>query len=190
METITKRNAERRKKRRRKTSEVFTPNSLVNDILNKLPEEVWKEEKTFFDPACGNGNFLIWILSRKISKGNLPIEALKTVYGTDIKQDNIRECRLRLLKVISLFEDVEEEHIKIILTNIKWLNSKKWSNGSLDYDMSFKANFNQSGVDKWYKEILAGELNKVDLPVEDNDIPENLTDIFNMVGFPNIDEED
>jgi type I restriction-modification system DNA methylase subunit len=188
MDTLSKINKKKREKRKKKTAEVFTPNSLVNEMLDKLPKEVWKEEKTFLDPACGNGNFLIWILARKISIGHSPIEALKTIYGIDIKKDNIRECRLRLLKIISLFEDVEKEHIKIILTNIKWLNGKKWPNGSLGYDMSFKANFNQEGVDKWYKEILEGELNKVDLPVEDNDTPEKYEDMFGIQEFS--DDED
>ena len=189
METLSEINKKKREKRKKKTAEVFTPNSLVNEMLDKLPKEVWKKGKEFLDPACGNGNFLIWILARKLQKGHSPIEALKTVYGIDIKQDNIRECRLRLLKIISLFEDIEKEHIKIILTNIKWLNSKKWPNGSLDYDMSFKANFNQKNVDKWYEEILAGELNKVDLPVEDNDIPEKYEDIFGIQEFPDADED-
>ena len=45
MDNITKVNAKRRVKRKKQTAEVFTPDSLVNDMLNKLPDEVWEEEK-------------------------------------------------------------------------------------------------------------------------------------------------
>ncbi len=190
--TLTEKNKNRREKRRKKTAEIFTPNNLVNKMLNKLPKKVWKKEKTFFDPACGNGNFLIWILLKKISNDHDPTEALKTIYGLDIKRDNIRECRLRLLKIISLFEDVEKKHIEIIFQNIRWLNKKKWPNGSLDpkWDMSFKANYNKKNVDKWYKEILAGELKLVDLPVKNNDVlAEDLESIFDKIEYSDIDED-
>ena len=174
-----------REKRVKKTAEVFTPNKLVNEVLDKLPSEVWeeKEDNTFLDPACGNGNFLIHVLWRKIAKGHDPTEALKTVYGVDIMQDNIKECRLRLLKIISIYEEITKKHIEIIFTNIKWLNSVKWGNGSLDYDMSFKPNFNYNGVDRWYKMIKDGALAEVSLPVECDDTPEKLSDIFGMQEF-------
>ena len=202
MENVANVNSKKRKKRKKKTAEVFTPNSLVNEMLDKLPEEVWKEEKTFIDPACGNGNFLIHILWRKISKGHNFTEALKTVYGLDIMQDNIRECRLRLLKIISLFEEVSKEHIKIVTINVRWLNSKKWPNGSLDYDMSFRNNSNNKSIDEWYEKIQNGELELVDLPVEDNDVGPTVengkvsnrgtesVDIFNKEDINNKEERD
>lgn len=121
-----------REERYRVTGEVFTPPSLVRKLVSSLPTEVWKENKTFLDPACGNGNLLIAVLWRKIERGHNPLEALKTVYGVDIMPDNIRECRLRLLGLISLFQVVTEEHIKAVLTNVVWV-----SKGSLEYDFSF-----------------------------------------------------
>ena len=169
----------KRAKRRKQTAEVFTPPKLVNEMLSKLPNKVWRKNKTFLDPACGDGNFLICILWKKLSKGHDPIEALKTVYGLDIMKDNIAECRIRLLKVISLFEEVSKEHVKIILTNVRWL-SKKWANGSLGYDMSFKANYNQAGVDRCYDIYMAAEEVLLDMPVKDRDVPEKLIDMFGV----------
>ena len=159
---------QKRKKRRKQSAEVFTPPSLVNDMLNKLPEEVWEENKTFVDPACGNGNFLIWILLRKIAKGHDPLEALKSVYGADIMRDNIQECRLRLLKVISLHETVTEEHIKAIFRNIVWINMKKHPGGSLDYDFAFKNRPKKANVEQWMREIHKEQkLDEVKLPVDE-----------------------
>ncbi len=45
--------------------EVFTPPELINEMLDKLPEDVWRDKtKTFFDPCAGKGNFPIQIIKR------------------------------------------------------------------------------------------------------------------------------
>jgi site-specific DNA-methyltransferase (adenine-specific) len=47
--------------------EVFTPPSLVNEILDMLPKEVWKNKDiTFLDPVCKSGVFLREIAKRLI----------------------------------------------------------------------------------------------------------------------------
>ena len=173
---ITKENIKKRKTRIKQTAEVFTPDELVNEILDRFPDEVWEEGKTYLDPACGNGNFLVHILLRKIDKGHNSTDALKSIYGLDIMKDNIIECMLRLLKIISIFEDIKKEHIEIVFTYIRWLNPVKWPRGTLDYDMSFKNNYDPKNVDEWYKKILTGEL--VDLDIKDIDTPDKLDDIF------------
>lgn len=78
--------------------EVYTPASLVKEMLDQLPPEVWSDPtKTFIDPACGDGNFLVEVVARKISCGSTPTQALSTTYGIDIMEDNVSECRERLL---------------------------------------------------------------------------------------------
>lgn len=50
---------------KKKFGEVFTPMTLINDMLDKLPEEVWTNEKyKWFDPAAGMGNFPICVYLR------------------------------------------------------------------------------------------------------------------------------
>jgi type I restriction-modification system DNA methylase subunit len=79
-------------------SEVFTPTQLVQEILDKLPPELFTDTtKTYLDPSCGDGQFLGEILIRKIENGIEFEQALKTIYGVDIMQDNIDLCRERLL---------------------------------------------------------------------------------------------
>ena len=42
-----------------------TPISLVSEMLDRLPSEVWSDPtKTFFDPACSTGTFLLEIVRR------------------------------------------------------------------------------------------------------------------------------
>lgn len=78
--------------------EVFTPPELVNEMLDHLPPEAFTDPaKTFLDPACGTGNFLVEVVRRKMAGGSTPLQALSTTYGVDIMEDNVQECRQRLL---------------------------------------------------------------------------------------------
>lgn len=82
----------------RTTGEVFTPTSLVQEILDDLPAELFTDPtKTFIDPACGDGQFLSEILIRKLQNGIDFEVALGTIYGVDIMKDNVELCRERLL---------------------------------------------------------------------------------------------
>lgn len=91
----------RNKTRVKQLGEVFTPPELVNEMLDKLPEEVWRDaEKTFLDNSCGNGNFLVEVLKRKIKAGHKPLYALSTIYGIDIMNDNVLECQARLYCIV------------------------------------------------------------------------------------------
>lgn len=92
--------------------EVFTPDSIVNNMLDLVSEQVAENEeyitKTFLEPACGDGQFLIRILYRKLCQVvKLPIEhrqtalikSLSSIYGVDIMPDNIRDARKRLYDI-------------------------------------------------------------------------------------------
>lgn len=162
---------ERREDRAKQTAEVFTPPQLIRKMLNKLPATVWKKGKTFLDPACGNGNFLVGVLWRKIERGHKPLEALKTVYGVDVMKDNIQECRFRLLKLISLYENITAEHIQAVFMNIIWISLSKSKGGSLDYDFEFKSNRqSKQNLQRWLTMIEQGKLEEVSLPVEETEI--------------------
>jgi hypothetical protein len=89
---------ERDKLRVKATGEVFTPTELVREILEQIPVERFKDPaKTFLDNSCGDGQFLGEVLIRKMENGSTFAEALSTVYGVDMMQDNVDLCRERLL---------------------------------------------------------------------------------------------
>lgn len=89
--------------------EVFTPAATVQAMLDLLPPAMWEPHPapTFLEPACGDGNFLVAILDRKLravttaaAAGTLPadtrvglqlhaLEALASIYGVDISPENI-----------------------------------------------------------------------------------------------------
>jgi hypothetical protein len=94
----------------RDLGEVFTPEATVEEMLDLLPATMWAvhPSPTFLEPACGDGNFLIRILMRKLEqvaklykRGKLPagtseeaaqfhaLEALTSIYAVDISVENI-----------------------------------------------------------------------------------------------------
>ena len=78
--------------------EVFTPTPLVQEILDRFDQKVFKDQpKTFLDPSCGDGQFLGEVLIRKIENGIDFETALESIYGVDFMEDNVRLCRERLL---------------------------------------------------------------------------------------------
>ena len=122
--------------------EVFTPEWLVNDMLDLVKHETERIESRFLEPACGNGNFLAEILRRKLNtvdqqyiKNQIDWEryaviAVSSIYGVDILEDNTQECRERLFKIFderytTLFKDKCKDEcrrsIKFLLSrNILW----------------------------------------------------------------------
>jgi ubiquinone/menaquinone biosynthesis C-methylase UbiE len=92
---------EKREKRKKQTAEVFTPKFLVQDMLNKIPDDFWNDpNKTLLEPACGDGNFLEEIYFKKLQY-NHPIHLIvKNVYALDIMDDNIKVARKRLIDII------------------------------------------------------------------------------------------
>lgn len=89
---------ERDKSRVKATGEVFTPTPLVQEILDTLDQIIFTDpEKTVIDNSCGDGQFLGEVLIRKMENGSTFEQALSTVYGVDLMEDNVELCRERLL---------------------------------------------------------------------------------------------
>ena len=89
---------EREKSRVKATGEVFTPTELVREMLEKIPIDQFTDpNKTFLDNSCGDGQFLGEVLMRKMENGSTFEQALQTIYGVDLMQDNVDLCRERLL---------------------------------------------------------------------------------------------
>jgi len=166
-----KNNQDKRKERKRFTAEDFTPSWLVNQMLDKLNEygkESWEDGKTFLDPACGNGNILVCVLKRKLQLNHNPLKAIQSIYGADIMDDNIKECRLRLLKVLDNANiKITKEHIRAVLTNIICCPLNKYKNGSLDYDFEFNKKISDTMLEKNLNQINEGKLKEIYEPFED-----------------------
>ncbi|MDR3114188.1 MAG: hypothetical protein LBU25_01555 [Treponema sp.] len=88
--------------------EVYTAPREVKAMLDLVKQETERIESRFLEPACGNGNFLIEVLTRKLAKiaarygksrleyERYAVSAIASLYGIDILEDNVHECRSRL----------------------------------------------------------------------------------------------
>lgn len=65
--------------------EVHTPEQLVNDMLDQIPEHIYiNQESKFLDPCCGTGTFLKGLIKRLKSYGWSDNVIKNNVYGLDI----------------------------------------------------------------------------------------------------------
>jgi hypothetical protein len=130
------------KKRVADHGEVFTAEREVNAMLDLVKQETERIDSRFLEPACGDGNFLVEILRRKLAvvedryaKNQLEFEryaiiAITSIYGVDILADNVSACKLRLIelfknKYITLYKkEIKPECLKsaefILNRNILW----------------------------------------------------------------------
>jgi SAM-dependent methyltransferase len=115
------------KKRVADHGEVLTGKREVNAILDLVKSEAERIDSRFLEPACGTGNFLAEILERKLrvvevryGKSQLDFEryavlAVTSIYGIDILEDNVQQCRQRLFGIFEVSplpaggEDTDQE---------------------------------------------------------------------------------
>ncbi len=126
------------KKRVADYGEVYTSAREVNAMLDLVKQETERIESRFLEPACGSGNFLAEVLERKLNvvqsryaKSQIEYEryavlAVSSIYGVDILQDNVEECRNRLFEIFNkhytlLFKDQCKEECR---KSVKYLLAK------------------------------------------------------------------
>lgn len=100
--------------------EVFTPAWMVEAMLDLVKGETERIDSRFLEPACGNGNFLIRILQRKLAavelkfgksdfeKKHYALLALMCIYGIELLADNIAECRANKLEIFADYLKIDE----------------------------------------------------------------------------------
>lgn len=92
--------------------EVFTAEREVKAMCDLVKYETEQISATFLEPACGDGNFLAEILSRKLQCNQMKkyrkspydwernsLLVLGSLYGVDILLDNCIACRERLFDI-------------------------------------------------------------------------------------------
>jgi len=99
--------------------EVFTPSWVVEEMLNILDGEVERIDSRLLEPACGNGNFLVPALRRKLAavdikygksdfgRRHYALLAVMCIYGIELLIDNISECRANLLAILAEYLNLD-----------------------------------------------------------------------------------
>ena len=130
---------QRDKLRVKQTAEVFTPTqsviSKLDDLERGRPDLFSDPDKRFLDPTCGDGQFLVEYVIRKMERNGCTLEkALSTVYGVELMKDNVKLCKERLAG--------PNPTMKIL----KILDKNIICHDALTYDYSFGE---PVGLEKW-----------------------------------------
>lgn len=101
--------------------EVFTPEWLVHAMLDLVKDETERLDARFLEPACGSGNFLTKILKLKLATVELKyarskfdcqhyaVLSLMCIYGIELLEDNIIECKANLLEIFAEYLNLKSE---------------------------------------------------------------------------------
>lgn len=111
------------RERVRDLAEVYTHEREVNAMLDLVAgmfpseDDAGNTDRTFLEPACGSGNFLVEILARKLAyvttsrygRGeryeHRVLRCLASIYGVDICDENVEESRSRMMAFV-------DDHLK------------------------------------------------------------------------------
>ena len=108
------------KKRVADHGEVFTPDWLVEAMLDLVKDESERIDSRLLEPACGDGNFLVQVLRRKLAAVELKygrsdferrqyaLLSVMCIYGIELLTDNIAECRANVLQVLAEYLNLDE----------------------------------------------------------------------------------
>jgi hypothetical protein len=99
---------------KKKNGEVFTPEFLIEEMLDKLPKKVWSNpDLKWFDPAVGVGNFMIFVYYRLTNglrdkiKNSLKRKAhiiKNMLYMSELNPVNIQECKKLFGNELNVYE--------------------------------------------------------------------------------------
>ena len=108
------------KKRVADHAEVFTPQWLVENMLDLVKGETERIDSRFLETACGSGNFLVPVLQRKLAaveakfgksdfeRRHYALLAVMCTYGIELLPDNIAECRANMLEALADYLNLNE----------------------------------------------------------------------------------
>ena len=173
--------------------EVFTSPREVDAMLDLVKQETERIDSRFLEPACGTGNFLTEILNRKLRivesryrRSQLEFErnlvlAISSIYGIDILEDNVNECRKRLFEIAdkkytALFKQKAKNELRhalkfILGKNIIWGDALDLKTvGATPHQIIFSEwsfPFNNSQIkrrDFVFAELMPNESNKGNQP--------------------------
>ncbi|MGE0361141.1 MAG: DNA methyltransferase [Vicinamibacterales bacterium] len=100
--------------------EVFTPPWMVEAMLDLVKDEADRIDSRFLEPACGSGNFLVRVLKSKLAavqvkygksefeRRHYALLALMCIYGIELLEDNVAECRANLLELFGEYLQLDE----------------------------------------------------------------------------------
>lgn len=124
-----------RKERHKITQEDFTPPEIVDILLQEQNDLFTNFNKTFLDPCIGIGYIYIGVLNKRLNHCKTTsdiLNAISTMYGTELMEDNVEECKKNIIYEIIKFTSAnnldinESDVLKILNHNIICTDTFKW----------------------------------------------------------------
>lgn len=88
---------------------------MADAMLDLVKDESARIDSRFLEPACGSGNFVVPVLRRKLAtvqarygasdfeRRYQALRGLMSIYGIELLEDNVVECRQNLLELIAVY---------------------------------------------------------------------------------------
>lgn len=204
----------RSRDRVRGLAEVYTHEREVKGMLDLVPElfpsaeDPGNTDRTFLEPACGHGNFLVAILARKLEfvtarrygRGerleHRVLRCLGSIYGIDICEENVVESRERMRALV-------DQHIKgqrkgdgptrgfvvaveaILLTNVVCADTLAEA-AEIEL-VEYQAGAGGTFIREWSRPLdpTAGDLNLLSLPARRDEVPVHYSEL-RCLGAPTV----
>jgi type II restriction/modification system DNA methylase subunit YeeA len=94
---------------------------MVEAMLDLIKAETERIDSRVLEPACGSGNFLVPVLRRKLAaveikfgksdfeRRHYALFGLMCVYGIELLEDNVAECRENMLEILAGYIGLTEQ---------------------------------------------------------------------------------
>lgn len=115
----------------RKFGEVFTPQHVVRNMCDMLAEEspdAFEVGKTYLEPCCGDGVFVLEVLRRKFANCKKRADytaALDSIYAMDIQADNVADTIANVVKLCREYFTPTEAELALISDHVIQCDSLK-----------------------------------------------------------------
>lgn len=106
--------------------EVFTPDTLIKNMLSKLPRAIWSNPNLkWLDNSCGSGNFLVYI-KNKLFKGLEQIIPDPVEREKHILENMIFGCELQAKNIVVTLQRLNDD-FDLNIANEDALNFDYWN---------------------------------------------------------------
>lgn len=128
---LDERNILSKQEKIRKFGEVFTPQKTVEqmcDLLEEQDRDAFAPEKTFLEPCCGEGVFVLEILRRKFERCKTRKDyttAIRSVYAMELQADNVEKTISAVIELCEATFHPTKEEREIIKDHIIQSDSLK-----------------------------------------------------------------